>query len=187
MKDATFSPFITSLMRDEIAPSIPYQIDEELKQNFISKVIDRFDNPYINHLWKNIALNYTSKMMLRCIPLLLTYYKHHNTAPQLFAFGFASYLYFMKAVKQDGKEFFGEFNGEFYLIDDELAEKFYLLWKNNPIERMVKETLQDVSFWGEDISHLPGFQQTVTDNLNSIINQGMKATLEKVHPKKIVA
>jgi tagaturonate reductase len=187
MKDATFSPFITSLMRDEIAPSIPYQIDEELKQNFISKVIDRFANPYINHLWKNIALNYTSKMMLRCIPLLLTYYKHHNTAPQLFAFGFASYLYFMKAVKQDGKEFFGEFNGEFYLIDDELAEKFYLLWKNNPIERMVKETLQDVSFWGEDISHLPGFQQTVTDNLNSIINQGMKATLEKVHPKKIVA
>lgn len=187
MENPTFFSFITSLMREEIAPSIPYEIDKELKQNFISKVIDRFGNPYINHLWKNITLNYSSKMMLRCIPLLMNYYKHHDTAPQMFAFGFASYLYFMKAVKQTGKEFFGEFNGEFYLIDDEFAENFYFLWKNKSVEEVVIETLKNISLWGEDISHLPGFQRTVTNNLNSIIEEGMKATLEKVHPKKNIA
>jgi tagaturonate reductase len=187
MEDEPMANFISDLMYHEIAPSIPYEIDEATKKAFISKVLDRFRNPHINHYWKNITFNYSSKLRLRCIPLLLNYYKNNETVPPLFALGFAAYLYFMKAVKQDGKEFFGEFNGEYYLIDDELAEKFYLLWKNNPVERVVKETFKNVPFCGEDILHLPGFQQTVTDNLNNIINEGMKATLEKVHPKKIVA
>jgi tagaturonate reductase len=187
MEDEMISSFIKDLMRNEITPSIPFEIDDDTKQIFISKVLDRFRNPHINHYWKNIALNYSSKMMVRCIPLLLNHYQKNETVPQLFAFGFASYLYFMKAVKQDGKEFFGELNGKFYLIDDNFAAKFYLLWKNNPVEEVVKKTLKDVSLWEEDISHLPGFQETVTNYLNSIIHDGMKATLEKVHPKKIVA
>ena len=81
----------------------------------------------------------------------------------------------------------GEFDGEFYLIDDEFAEKFYWLWKDKSVEELVKEALKNVSFWGEDLAHLPGFQKTVTDHLNSIKHDGMKATLEKILSQKIVA
>lgn len=186
LEDEITEEFIADLMRSEIAPSIPYEINDTVKQDFISKVLDRFRNPHINHHWIKITLNYSSKMKMRCIPLLINFYKKNETVPQLFALGFATYLYFMKAVKQRGKEFFGELNGRSYLIQDNMAENFYALWNKNSVETLVEEVLKDVSLWGDDLSVLPGFQQAVTDNLNSIINVGMKATLEKVHPKKLL-
>ncbi len=187
MEDEITEGFIADLMKNEIAPSIPYEIDDAAKQAFISKVLDRFRNPHINHQWKNITLNYSSKMRMRFIPLLINYYKLNEAVPRLFALGFASYLYFMKAVRQTGKEFFGELNGQPYLIEDEMAEKFYTLWKEKSVDRLVNEVLKDTAFWDYDLSALPGFQQCVTEDLRNIINDGMKATLERVHPKKIFA
>ncbi len=184
MEDPVSASFINDLMRNEIGPSIPYEIDQAAINDFTTNVLDRFRNPHINHIWKNITLNYTSKMKMRCLPLLINYYKNNGSVPPLFALGFAAYLYFMKAVKQERKEFFGEFNGGYYLIEDEMAGKFYSLWQKGNIEDIVKEVLSDISLWDEDLTLLPGFQQSVTDNLNSIINNGMKATLEKIHPQK---
>jgi len=185
MDDTIMEKYIAQLMQYEIGPSIPYEIDSDTVQNFIKQVLERFRNPYINHYWKNITLNYTSKMKLRCIPLLINYYKKNNSVPELFAMGFASYIYFMKAVKQDGNEFFGEFNGNFYLINDEMAEKYYKIWQNLSADKVVKEVLKNIVFWDEDLSILPDFEQSVTDKLNSIINNGMRSTIENGHPKKI--
>jgi tagaturonate reductase len=184
MEDKSLSNFISDLMNYEIAPSIPYEIDEATKQVFISKVLDRFRNPHINHYWKNITFNYSSKLRLRCIPLLLNYYKNNETVPPLFALGFAAYLYFMKAVKQDGKDYIGEFNSQSYLIEDEMAERFYHLWNNKPVDTIVKEVLKNESLWDFDLTKLVGFQERVTQNLNSIITNGMKETLKKNHPQK---
>jgi tagaturonate reductase len=185
MDDEVIEKYIADLMQYEIGPSIPYEIEAETMQAFINTVLDRFRNPHINHFWKSITLNYTQKMKLRCIPLLLNYYKKNNSAPELFALGFASYIYFMKVVKQNGNDFFGEFNGDFYLIEDEMAAKFYKMWGNLSADRIVKEVLKSTTLWDKDLSIFPGFEQSVTDKLNSIINIGMKATIENVHPKKI--
>ncbi|MDE3182070.1 MAG: tagaturonate reductase [Bacteroidota bacterium] len=187
MEDGTFSAFIEDLMRNGIAPAIPFEIDDATKQSFISKVLDRFRNPHIAHQWKSITLNYTFKMKMRCIPLLINHYKNMDTPPSLFALGFASYLYFMKAVKQDGKEFYGELNGEEYLIEDPSAERFYRFWKNNSVDTLVEEVLKDISIWGHDLSQFNGFTEAVKNNLNNIINKGMKATLDTYHSKKTVA
>jgi tagaturonate reductase len=184
MEDENISGFISDLMHHEIAPSIPYEIDEAIKQTFITKVLDRFRNPHINHYWKNITFNYSSKLRLRCIPLLLNYYKKNETVPQLVTLGFAAYLYFMKAVKQNGKDFYGEFNGVTYLIEDEMAGKFFDLWNKKPVDAIVKEVLKNESLWDADLTKLPGFQETVTYNLNSIITSGMRETLNKIHPQK---
>ena len=187
MDNESFASFIEDLMRNEIAPAIPYKIDESKKESFISKVLDRFRNPHIDHQWINITLNYTSKMKMRCIPLLINHYKNSDTVPSLFALGFAAYLYFMKAVKQKGKEYFGEANGEEYLIEDPSADKFYHAWKNQNPEVVVNEVLKDISIWGHNLTHLKGFKQTVTNNLKSIIDNGMRAKLEAYHSTKTVA
>lgn len=187
MEDELSLSFISDLMKNEISPSIPYKIKDEIKQDFISKVLDRFRNPHIDHYWKNITLNYSSKIRMRCIPLLINFYKNNESVPPLFALGFASYLYFMKAVRQNDKDFYGELNGESYLLEDELAERFYQLWNNNSVPELVKEVLRDEAFWGHDLYSLPGFHQTITENLNSIVNNGMKWALKSVHPKKVVA
>lgn len=165
--------FIENLMKNELAPSIPYEINEQVKEEFISNTLDRFRNPHINHQWKNITLNYTAKMKLRCIPLLINYCRENNTAPPLFALGFAAYIFFMKAVTQKGKAFYGEMNGAPYLIEDEMAEKFFGFWKNNSIEEIVENVLQSGVFWDTDLSKLPGFQKAVTANLKSIVKNGI--------------
>ena len=51
----------------------------------------------------------------------------------------------------------------------------------------MKEVLKDISLWDDDLSRLPGFQEMITDNLNGIINDGMKATLDKVYAKSLDA
>ncbi|MEO7119990.1 MAG: tagaturonate reductase [Ginsengibacter sp.] len=183
MQDPLTSSLIEDIMRNGIAPFIPYQIDEKTKGLFITNVLDRFRNPHINHYWKDITLNYSSKIQLRCIPVLINYYKKDEKVPELFALAFAAYLYFMKAIKQIGKNFFGEFKGEYYLIQDEQAGRFYELWKEKSPEQIVKEILRDMSLWGHDLSQLHGFQQEVTNNLNTIIRDGMKTTLENVSKK----
>lgn len=186
MRDEKFSLFIEDLMRNEIAPSIPYEIDDAVKQNFISKVLDRFRNPHIEHHWINITLNYTSKMRMRCIPLLMNYYKKKDAVPPLFSLGFAAYLCFMKAVKQKGKEYFGESDDKEYLIEDPSAERFYDIWKRNDIEEIVNEVLKDISIWDNDLSQLNGFLDSVKNNLNNILNKGMKPALQVFHFKKTV-
>jgi tagaturonate reductase len=118
------------------------------------------------------------------MPLLLNYYKNNGTVPPLFALGFAAYLYFMKAVKQNDKDYYGEFNGQHYLIEDEMAQKFYHLWNNKAVDTIVKEVLKNESLWDCDLTKLADFQQRVTQNLNSIITNGMKETLKKNHPQK---
>jgi len=184
MDDDVFEKFITALLQREIGISIPFETKAEDVQAFIIKVLDRFRNPHINHHWKSITLNYSYKMKMRCLPLLINYYKKNERVPELFALGFASYLAFMKSVKHNGKEFFGEFNGESYLIEDELAEKFYKMWQTLPVDKLVREVLKNSAFWGKDLTLLPGFGKSVTEKLNNIINNGMKSTLLNFHQDK---
>ena len=185
MYDPMMGKYISDLMQQEIGPSIPYEIDDDTLRNFIAKVLDRFRNPHINHFWKNITLNYTQKIKMRCMPVFLNYYNKNQSIPELFAMGFAAYIAFMKPVKQIGKEFFGEFRGQSYLIEDETAEIFYKMWQTSPVNKVVKEVLGNVGFWGKDLTTITGFEQSVTDKLNRILINGMRAAVEDIYSKKI--
>jgi tagaturonate reductase len=187
MEDPFTASFVEDMMRGEIAPSIPFEIDKVIKENFISKVLDRFRNPQIHHYWKNISLNYSAKMRVRCIPLLINFYKNNQTAPPFFTLGFAAYLYFMTKQKKEENHFYVQLDHQTYLLEDEMSEKFYNLWNNKPLEEVVKAVLVNENFWGYDLSQLEGFQQKVTEDLHSIINNGMKATLQSIHPQKLFA
>ncbi len=180
MEDKLMSVYIADLMKKEIGPAIPYEINSDTVNAYSENVLDRFRNPHINHIWKNITLNYSSKIKLRCVPVIINFYKLNNTVPELFALGFAAYIYFMKAVKQNEKLFFGESNGDPYLIEDEEAENFYHMWQTLSINEVANNTLKNIDLWGTDLSVLPGFQQSVIDKLNSIINNGMRFTLERI-------
>ena len=73
------------------------------------------------------------------------------------------------------------------MIEDPSAVTFYHFWNSNSADSVVTEVLNDVSIWGQDLSHLNGFGEAVANNLNHIINNGMKAALEAYHSKKTIA
>jgi len=178
--------FITQLMQDELAPAIPYPVELERAHAFGMQVLDRFRNPHIKHLWINITMQYSSKMKMRCIPVLLQHYQRTDAVPELFALGFAAYLYFMKATSQKEGKFYGERDSQSYLITDDQAATFYYRWQTLLPEALVEEVLRDTSFWGVELQALPGFQQAVTDKLQLIINSGMKEAIESIQANRTI-
>jgi tagaturonate reductase len=178
MDDPDLGLFVRNLMKNEIGSSIPYQVDPNLLEQYIIKVIDRFRNPYLRHYWINITLNYSSKMKMRCVPLLVKYYELHKRAPRLFTLGFAAYLLFMKSREQKKGQFFGIVNNRKYLVDDERAGLYFETWQKNSPEDLVPEILANTELWGKDLNKLPGFTHLVLGDLKKLIDNGMRGTLK---------
>lgn len=178
MNDNLLSGFISELMEKEISPAIPLEISEEEKSGFAHEVRERFRNPYIRHLWKNITLQYSSKMKIRCVPLLINYFEKEKKIPRLITLGFAAYLYYTRPVKQEGKSFYGELNGENYRIDDAAAGWYFEAWKEKSIEAFVKNVLENKTLWDIDLSEISSLENEVVSYLKSIMNNGMEATLK---------
>jgi tagaturonate reductase len=187
MDHETIASFITGLMQNEIAPAIPGQVSLVAAQSFGKQVLERFSNPHIRHQWINITMQYSSKMRLRCIPVLLKHYELNKTVPEFFALGFAAYLRFTKPVTKRGAQYYGEWNGESYLIQDDMAEIFYQKWTTPEVPALVKNILSDADCWGQDLNELPGFAQSVTEKLNALIHNDIKGTIESVVSKKVIA
>lgn len=185
--DKIFSVFAKNLMHTEIAEAIPFEIDSNTKKDFANKVFERFCNPFIDHKWLDITVQYTSKMKMRNIPLLLNHYKKNGTTPMHMATGFAGFLFFMKAVNSIDGKYFAERDGAAYEIKDASAEYFYTAWKNNSAENLVLEVLQNEELWGTDLTQLPGFLNAVQEQLESIMTTTVLDTLAQLEVKKAIA
>ncbi len=178
MQNETMSAYISNLMLSELGLAIPYPMDEKSPQRFGMQVLDRFRNPHLNHQWLSITLNYTSKMKLRNVPTLLRYYDIFNCVPEYFSLGFAAYLCFMKSVAKERFVYFGERDGQLYPIQDEKAEYFYQQWQKNTPAQLVESVLQNKTLWDTDLTLLPGFAQSVIENVENMLEKGVKTTLE---------
>lgn len=186
MNDIVYGRFTKALMHTEIAPAIPFDIDKKVKEDFANSVFERFCNPFIDHQWQSITVQYTSKMKMRNIPLLQRHYELSDTVPVHMATGFAGFLLYMKAVKsQDGK-YFGERTGEFYEIKDDSAEYFNQLWQSNSPDKVAKIVMQNEELWGTDLTKLPGLLQTVQEQLNEFRSEGVLETISRIQTKKVV-
>ena len=185
MKNETIEAYISRLMLSELATSIPYPMDENLVQRFGEQVLDRFRNPYIEHRWISITINYTSKMAARNVPTLLHYYKNVTASrarqegvPVYFALGFAAYLLFMKAVKCEKEVYYGELNGHFYPIQDDKAAYYYELWQKLAVDELVTTAFKNQNLWGADLSALPNFNDKIVYFLNEMLKNGVFSTLD---------
>lgn len=185
--DEIFSVFARHLMHDEIAPAIPYEIDVVTKKDFANRVFERFCNPFIDHQWQSITTQYTSKMKMRNVPLLLRHYELNNSVPVHMATGFAAFLLYMKAVREENGKYFGERNGVEYEIKDDSAQWFLEAWKNNSPDTVAQLAMKNETFWETDLSKLPGFLSFVQHQLNDMMSNGVLNTIAQLEEKKITA
>nr|WP_214460471.1 tagaturonate reductase [Flavihumibacter fluvii] len=180
MDDPAMAQFISDTMLQEIAPAIPYSIPTDEALSFAHQVLDRFRNPGIAHPWLSITMQYSSKIRQRCIPVLQQYVNQFNTIPRNFALGFAAYLLFSKATKKEGEKYFGNRKGNDYVINDDQAAYYYELWQYNSYKDVVKEVLRNPGLWGTDLSHIPGFEVQVTQDLEALMNEGGMKVLQSL-------
>jgi tagaturonate reductase len=164
VEDERFLEYFRRLM-DEIASCIPYPIDITEANEFARKVLDRFRNPYIDHLWISISQQSTVKLKMRVVPMLLCYYARYNQAPVYIANGLAAYIVFMKGNVKEG--LFGGTNT--YGITDEYAHRLFDYWINTSVENIATMILKDTLLWGDDLTQLPGFSRIVQEKVNQIL------------------
>ena len=101
--DPSVKSYIAEFLSHEVIPylSLP---PEELKA-FADCVMERFENPFMDHSLLAIALNSVSKWSVRCMPSLLTYCRHNDSCPPCLTFSIAALLRFYRgaARRSDGK------------------------------------------------------------------------------------
>jgi tagaturonate reductase len=187
MDDADMQTFISRLMLNEIATGIPYNVEQAVSQAFGTKVLDRFANPNIEHHWINITMQYTSKMKMRNVPVILKYAERINAVPENIALGFAAYLLFLKPVNKKGDKFYGEWQGKEYHIQDDFAAYFFEKWSKCKPAQLADEVLADTNLWGADLSAIPGFAQAVKENMASLLETGVNKTIQTHQTKKVLA
>lgn len=179
MAESTMGNFVKQIMMNEIAPCVVSEtISQQEAITFANKVVERFQNPFLEHKWISITLNYTQKMKQRNGALLLRHYEKNGTVPQLMALGFAAYLLFMKCEPGDNNAYFTIINGTMYTVQDEAAAYFAEIWKSNDVKTVVTTALSNTKLWDADLTQLPGFENAVLNNLESIIQNGLLKTLQ---------
>jgi tagaturonate reductase len=181
MDNEAFYLSVAGLMQEEIIPCILSEtISADAADHFAGSVLDRFCNPYIEHNWAAITLNYTQKMQLRCVPLILAYYQQEKSIPKRMAQLFAAYLLYMKSSKQEDSSYYATSKGGAVLLQDAAAAYFYNCWmESNSAANLVNAVLGNTGLWGEDMGKLPGFAEEVTAHILILANQTGQEVFKK--------
>lgn len=167
MQDQEMSAFFENVIYKDIIPSMPDETHAQLKQ-YGDEILDRFRNPFLNHLLINISLQGTYKMRARNIPSITRYYQKYKTLPIYMMEGFAYYLLFMRADQLVDGKYYGSINGKSYPIQDEAAPYFASLWQatdltdQESVIRFVQTISENTQLWGEDLSSMNGFVPTLS-------------------------
>jgi tagaturonate reductase len=172
MENEAMSTFISHLMLQELAPAIPCKMSDNEAVDFGKQVLDRFKNPFLQHEWLNITLQYSSKMAQRTIPVLVRYIEQFKHIPEHFALGFAAYILFMKAIKKEGDSYWGTCNDSLYPVRDDQAAYFHQVWREDKTEMVVDTVLQNVALWGTNLSKVDGFATAVKKRLSELQQKG---------------
>lgn len=167
--------FMKDMVYDEVLPVLD-GTEKELKK-FADKILERFSNPYIRHLWQSIALNAMSKWETRNLPSLLGYVEKHGHLPQKLAFSLAAMISYFK----------GESEGHPYPVqDDQWILDFYKqVWAEcdgRPISiyTLVEKVLKLEKVWKRDLNEIPNLTITVSHYLFLIQQVGMKKAVKAV-------
>lgn len=167
LEDQFVGKFIQDAIFEEICPTLDLP-EQELIQ-FSNAVLERFRNPYLEHDLISISLNSISKYKTRVLPSVLEYIKRENALPKRLLFSLAALIAFYR----------GDRNGvNIPLKDDQSVLDFFAVqWVAFDVKAIVKATLQNVDFWGQDLTQFNGLLEEVTTSLIAINKHGMKEAL----------
>ena len=171
MNDEVISSFMNKTIYDEIIPTLTLPKEELIE--FAAAVKERFSNPFVDHALLDISLNSTAKWKARVLPSLKGYVEKYNQIPACIAASLAFYIQFYTGERLEEGALVGSRGGNEYLIRDDLfVLQFFDEHKGDQPEALVKAVLTNDTFWGEDLTRIPGLLEDVTKDLVMIRDRG---------------
>lgn len=101
IEDELLGAFLNKCIFDCVIPTIG---DTEENIAFANAVLERFANPYINHLWKSISLNSVSKFSVRVLPTIKEYYQKNGVCPRPLVLALACLIKYYKTENPSDNE-----------------------------------------------------------------------------------
>ncbi|KHN50369.1 tagaturonate reductase [Pectobacterium fontis] len=178
MDDALIGKFVEKTIAEEIVPVLDLPHDE--LTSFAQAVLSRFRNPFIQHQLLSISLNGMTKFRTRILPQLLTYRERRGELPARLTFALAALIAFYRGERRSE----GEALQTYPLQDDaHWLERYSTLWagvKENTVSlaELVNVVLRDADHWEQDLTQVPGLAAQVTEQLQTIVERGMRAAVE---------
>ncbi len=179
MEDADIRDFMNRTIFDEVIPTLTLP-EEELKA-FAGEVVNRFNNPLVDHALLAISLNSVSKWRARCLPSLLGYQEKFGKLPKCLTFSIAALMEFYRGSELKDGALIGHRGEETYEIHDDAAvlEFFRDCSEQAPAE-LVKDYLGREDFHGQDLNLVPGLTDAVTADLTLIREKGMREAIRSL-------
>lgn len=181
MHNASFKGFMRNLMMAEIVPCVTgTAIEEDEAVAFAESVMERFSNPFIEHTWLSITLNYTFKMKARNVFLIHQFIRRFGKVPQHMALGFAAYILFNKCTVNNSGNYEGVTDkGIMYHLTDHEAVKITEWWQTGDPHFVVTKCLAQAAIWEQDLSALTGFGNAVHYYLKLLMERGAFEVIQK--------
>lgn len=179
MEDRDVREFLNRTIFDEVIPTLTLP-EEELKE-FAGEVVNRFNNPYVDHALLAISLNSVSKWRARCLPSLLGYVDKFGKLPAHLTFSIAALMAFYQGSEIKDGVLKGDRDGQPYDIKDDLSVlEFFRDNSGKDAESFVKSYLGREDFHGQDLNQVSGLTDAVTAYLKDIRTNGMRAALCRI-------
>ena len=164
MNNELFDNYI-NLGLDEIKQTI--NLPKEELDSFANSVLERFNNPFIDHKLFDISLNSMAKFNTRCLPSILDYIQINGKAPRILSFAFAALIAFYLRVGT---------SREYTPNDSDMIMDLYGNIGCNP----VKEILSETELWGEDLCKNEMLYNAVLSSFESIKSNGIENAVKEV-------
>lgn len=164
--------YIHRVMFDELMETLNLP-KAELEQ-FAHDVLERFNNPFVDHRLTSIMLNSFPKYRTRDLPGVKVYLARKGKLPEGLVLGLAAMIvYYKGGNRADGTEI---------KPDDspEIIEWLQRLWKTNDTQEVAKGVLGATFIWDEDLNHIPGLTALVKKYLDDILEKGMLETVKEL-------
>ncbi|MES2220308.1 MAG: tagaturonate reductase [Acidobacteriota bacterium] len=183
MRDPLFRDFMTRVIYDEVIPTL--MLPKQELETFAASVFERFSNPFIQHALLSISLNSVSKYKARVLPSIEQFLRTKEKLPIRLTFALAALITFYRGTEIRDGALIGRRGAEEYHIQDSqsVLEAFAGWWAefdgtSEGILGLTDAVLRREDWWGEDLRQLPGMSETVAQYAESILNHGVRDTLQ---------
>lgn len=164
--------YIHKVQFEELMQTLNLPMDE--LQKFAADVLERFNNPYVDHQVTSIMLNSFPKYETRDLPGVKTYLERKGELPKGLVFGLAAIITYYKGGNRfDGVE----------IVPNDAPEIMQLLkdlWATGDTLRIAEGVLAAEFIWHENLNNIPGMTQLVKEYLDKIQAEGMLNAVKSI-------
>ena len=171
--DEVVGKYIHKVQFEELMQTLNLPMEE--LQKFATDVLERFNNPYVDHQVTSIMLNSFPKYETRDLPGVKVYLQRKGELPQGLVFGLAAILtYYKGGTRADGAPI--EPNDA-----PEIMQMLKDLWATGDTQKVAEGVLAAENIWHENLNNtVPGLTALVKKYLDLIQEKGMLEAVKTI-------